>query len=310
MAKSKKKAKAKDVEVLDQEQEFVPDTQPIVLAQEQSVDSDQIRQRAIEIKDSIGKQYIELCSLLWTIQKKQLFMNWGYPSFKEWVLTELQFRQTKAMYLTSIWNKVGHDQELFKKVMSVGWSKAKEIVRVIDPSNEESVNHWVDKATHMSADAICKEIRQEKRKKIPDDPSEAIKPENEEAVTGTLLAEELKTISLTFGYEDYLSAMTAVDSVRKEDAGMSITQALSAICREYLGSNPASDDNSTEAHAKAAVQTFGRLCALYGWDFTLVDASTGELMMTTMKDDYNVKAEEVEVEVHTQNSEDPLEALL
>lgn len=254
-----KKKKEVEVEVKDVG-DFVPDTSPVMVldAEEETTqyDSVEIRKKTLEIKDNINKYYTELCENLWLIQKKQLFKGWGYKSFREYGSQELEFGGTKAIYLASIWNNlaVNQDKTVFDKVMELGWSKGKELARVV---TKENLEEWVQKARPLRVEALVKEIRTFIRKQIPNDSAQAL--ENEDSVRDTPVEEEKKTITLTFNYEDYLTISQAYEQIKQEEQNASLPQALAMCARDFLASN-----DMTALGKDSALQIIARLASVHG----------------------------------------------
>lgn len=251
------------------EAEFVPDTQPVVLDQpEAKLNLDEIRKRTVQIKESINQNYTELCRNLWLIQKKQLFQNWGYPTFREYASKELDFKETKALYLASIWNSlsVNQDEVVFKEVMALGWSKGKELARVV---TRENLSHWLEKAKHVSVDGLVKEVRTFLKKKVPDDPQEALNLEGE--VKGTPVEQELKTVTFSFNYEDYLTVSQVYDHVKSEDPHVTLPGSLAIACREYMA-------NCLQSGKEFALQMMGTYANRHGFEIVVIDKETQEIV--------------------------------
>lgn len=266
MAKSKKTSN----ESSSVEQEFVPELQPVVvLPKEESIDGEKVRKRVLELRDDIGNNYTEICRHLFLIQQKGLYESWGYTSFRDYASKELQFKATKAMYLASIWKnlKENQDERVFEKVIPLGWSKAKELARVV---TKENVDTWVDRAKYLGVDALIKEVRHEISSKRKDGgtPSEIL--EAEANVIGTPIAEEKKTISVTFDYEDYLTLMQACERIQTEIPGASIASVIGHVCREFLGADPG------DSGWKFAEEQIRRLASVHEKKVVIIDAQSGD----------------------------------
>lgn len=85
----------------------------------------------------------EIARCLYDISHRRLFMliGPGYKSFKDYVEGELLFKERKAKYLAQVewwFGEVhGSHPEMYERVKKLGWSKAKELVKVMDPDNCE-----------------------------------------------------------------------------------------------------------------------------------------------------------------------------
>jgi hypothetical protein len=262
---------AKDAEApveapVEEPEDFIPDTQPVVVIdKDEAVDAEEVRKRVLELRDGIGTNYTELCRHLYNIQNKRLYESWGYQTFSEYASRELQFKKTKAMYLAQTWKNLHENQDpkVFEKVIPLGWSKAKELARVV---TKENVDAWVDKAKHLGMDALVKEVREEISKRIPDDPKEA--SEQEDEVLGTPVENETKHLNLQFKYDDYMAVMKASEKIQAEMPGTPIAEAVGLACADFLSSD------SSESGFSYALDNMKRLALSHGKEIIVVDTET------------------------------------
>jgi len=254
-AKGKKEKKSKATLVTDKEvgdekalavvdEDFKPDTQPMVASAEDgfNMPSDQARERVMTLKDEMKDNYVELCRLLHYIHRKTLYSNWGFGTFDDYVASELEFEKSKARHLIQLWECLYErqgDKEVFNKVIALGWTKATILMHVV---NAENAEEWVEKGTHMSCEQLRKEVKTYLAQKISDDPSEALEGADEVEGTNTELA--MKTMNLQLHHDDYLAICQAVESMQKIEPGISISNAISLICRDFMSSVPADDQNN------------------------------------------------------------------
>jgi hypothetical protein len=225
---------------LEKEQDFVPDTAPVVAAKEEEADTDldsgEIRERLLDIRNSMDKENTEMCKLLWTVKKKSLHESWNFQSFGDYVGKELQVKITKAKYMVQIWEHLWvrqDDKTVFEKVMTVGWTKAKELIHVV---TKENVDFWVEKARNFNVEGLIKEVKAHLKSLIPDDPNEALSKSGQ--VEGTPAEDAMKSITFQFSYDDYLAVSQAIDKIKSSEVGISNSQAVALACKEFLGSNP------------------------------------------------------------------------
>lgn len=127
--------------------------------------ADKIRNRAKELSRQLDEGYVEMAVILHHIyhqpvdgdrKNEAVFRLWGYKSFQQYVEEELNFKRRKADYLRSIGtllevNLAGIDPDLRKRLVSLGWGKLRELVRLFfnksDPSYVES---WINKCEKMN----------------------------------------------------------------------------------------------------------------------------------------------------------------
>lgn len=235
MAKKSKKVEAEVMET----QDFIPDTNPVVNADEDeslNIPSDVARERVKVLKDNIKDDYVELCKLLYVINRKQMYTSWGFGTFDEYVAKEMEFERSKARHLVQIWECLYEDQadkQVFNKVMQLGWTKASKLIHVI---NSENVDVWVEKGKYSSVENLSKDVKDYLNKKIPNDPKEALAMADE--VEGTNTAKAIKKIPLQLQHDDYLAVSQAVERVQSMSPGTSFSQAVSLMARDFVGSAP------------------------------------------------------------------------
>lgn len=232
----------KKVEVIDAE--FVPETQPVVSEDvEQNLDmsSDDVRKKVLELKDNIKDDYINLCRLLYHVQKKQMYTSWGFGTFDEYVSKEMEFEKSKARHLIQIWECLYERQsnkDVFSKVMELGWTKASKLVHVV---NSENVDNWVEKGKYQSVENLSKDIKTYLDEKVSSDPSKALERAGE--VEGTPLELITKSTTLQQSHDDYLATCQAIEVIQKMQPGVSVSQAISLIARDFVASNPTNDED-------------------------------------------------------------------
>lgn len=84
-----------------------------------------------------------IAAKLYDISYRRLFVliGPGYKSFKDYVESELLLKERRAKYLAQIewWFGYvhGNHPEMYERVKELGWTKAKELVKVMDPDNCE-----------------------------------------------------------------------------------------------------------------------------------------------------------------------------
>lgn len=110
-------------------------------------------QRVLDLQHRVEKTYFELAEELYDISSERLFkaIGPGYNSFEEYVTKELGLGYRKAKYLASIWWWFGEEQKAHPALTSlateIGWTKARELVEVVDVKNVEK---WRELATTSS----------------------------------------------------------------------------------------------------------------------------------------------------------------
>ena len=102
----------------------------------------------------------EIAKLLFAVYQRSLFTRWGFKNFQEYVEADLGFKYRKANYLVNIWSwytENVHREDVMDAVWNeIGWSKAKELVGVI---NDENADHWLARARELNAVQLAEECR-------------------------------------------------------------------------------------------------------------------------------------------------------
>jgi len=106
-------------------------------------DANKVHMELLEYRRQHEDLNFEIARCLYDISHRRLFMliGPGYKSFKDYVEGELLFKERKAKYLAQVewWFGEVHGEhpEMYERVKKLGWSKAKELVKVMDPENAE-----------------------------------------------------------------------------------------------------------------------------------------------------------------------------
>lgn len=130
-----------------------------------------IRKDAKGLASQLDEGYMELARLLYLIydtpvdgdeRKAGIFTKWGYGTYGEYCEEELNIHRKKAQRLRKIWYNLevrlkGHiDPSLKKRIISLGFSKVREMVTVLTARNAET---WVDRAEKLSYPKLCRAIQ-------------------------------------------------------------------------------------------------------------------------------------------------------
>jgi 5-methylcytosine-specific restriction endonuclease McrA len=106
----------------------------------------------------------QYCAVLWfaEIMKRRLFRNLGYSSMNQYAAEELGFSVTKTGDFKRLAKNLERLPKVAAKVMTgeLGYTKAREIVKVADPSTE---NEWLavaSKQTRRELEATVKHAKQ------------------------------------------------------------------------------------------------------------------------------------------------------
>jgi hypothetical protein len=138
-----------------------------------------VRKRARQLAQDLDTGYMELAQLLYEVydtpmdndpNKGPIFKSWGYDSFAQWADEDLNIQKRKAERLRAIWYTlevvlVGLDPDLKKRIVSLGASKVRELIGVLELENAEG---WVSIAEKSSYPVLRASISKAKAKRDAD----------------------------------------------------------------------------------------------------------------------------------------------
>ena len=224
----------------------------------------EIRNRVTELKTIIDESYFEMAGVLYNVYNKKLYIDWGHKDFEDYCNSELDFSLRKAQYLISIWYYFGvqvADETVLAKVAGLGWSKVKELVNVVTPSN---VDDWVEKAARLSAVEL-KDLTREVLSGSVESGEEPSEP-----------SEKLHTIQFKLYDEQYKSVIDALKNAGELGKSSKPSHQLSLMALAYLSQvAPASGATRSET---ISVQ-LKSLADTMDLDLVVIDRKTNEILL-------------------------------
>lgn len=129
-----------------------------------------VRNRAKELAGSLDTGYMEMAELLYTVydrfldgdvSEKPLYSVWGYQTFAEYAEKELGLQKRKAERLRAIWYRISVElkalpEELRTRIVALGWSKVRELIRVLTLKNAKK---WVEQAEQLNHQQLSNSIQ-------------------------------------------------------------------------------------------------------------------------------------------------------
>lgn len=131
-----------------------------------------LRKRARYLVKAINQGYMELAEIIHTVWATPIngekhnacvCVAWGYESYVQWGEEELGLHRRKIERLKAIWHHLNEtlqgklDEHIRKRIIALGWTKVRELIRVMDERNAEQ---WVEMAEQLNYDELCVAIRQ------------------------------------------------------------------------------------------------------------------------------------------------------
>lgn len=128
-----------------------------------------LRRQIAELNKSFDKGYMQMAKLLYTAwdtpidgdrNKAPIFTLWGYDTFADYVTNELGMDRRKGERLRLLYYKLfvelaGLDEALLRRIENLGYTKCREITRVITATNIEK---WVETAETSSCAELTMSI--------------------------------------------------------------------------------------------------------------------------------------------------------
>ena len=209
----------------------------------------ELREEALEARNMVEIGYMKLARCLYDIYYRDAFRTWDYSTFEDYVDSELQINYRKAMYLIEIYNKATMLNMDLARLENIGWTKARELVRIVDQSNTDE---WLSIAEESTAKELSFKVKIEKDK-LDDRASVS------DAVPSTT------TITLRLGMAENAIIQEAVEQSASLINTDDLALALANICQEWVelkGISPA--HTSLEDHMDLLEEIYGQRLMIVG----------------------------------------------
>lgn len=177
--------------------------------------SDVVREAILKARDQIDDGYIDLARLLSEAYHQELATaKWGFNSFEEYCLDELEIEYRKTRYFIEIWDKVKSLNLPIERVKKMGWTKMKDLAAVITKENYEE---WFDKAEKMTTREVTESVKTARS-------------------SGEIAPEVAKTtvITVKMGESEAQVIMAAIAEAKKMAQNDNLSLALEMICTDWL----------------------------------------------------------------------------
>jgi hypothetical protein len=214
-----------------------PDAISDLIFEVENVTAQEALELVAKLTDETEVTFFKLGGVLSVIQQNEWFKP-AHPTFKDFVETVHGMSHSKAAYLVSIYNHLAEAKIPWSKVKHIGWSKLKEIVKVV---TADTLDKWVAIAEQQSTKALIEivkaELNKDKPKELPDESAKT-------------------TVTKSFKlHADQVSTIDVALEKAKTDTGTTADgAALEFICTEF----------SSGMTLKQRLKTLGieKLCAM------------------------------------------------
>lgn len=253
-----------------------------------------IRKRARSLVKSINQGYMELAEILHTVWATPInneehnacvTVAWGYDGYVPWAEEELGLHKRKAERLKAIWHHLHVtlggklDRRIRKRIIALGWTKVRELIRVIDADNAEQ---WVEVAENLNYNELCEIIRRALEDQEKDDQSRAVgtvDDDDDEDFKGRDLPDDLdrfKELSFMLSPEQKANVELALERAHQlaSSPGSKRTpkrgHLIDLICTDFLSTNDFRKADDPHRHL-VFLAKFERLM---GKRLVVIDATT------------------------------------
>jgi len=222
-----------------------------------------IRRMILDGRKRIDEQFREVAKLMFVVYQRSLFTRWGFKNFEEYVNADLGFSYRKANYLVKIWdwytNNVSRDDVLDAIWNEIGWTKAKEMVGII---NDENADEWLRKAREMNAIQLAESCRAYLK---------ALQGGDEGGRSSTKDENPDKSLSFKLTPSQYENVMEAIKLSEKASQSDKRGHNMDLICTNFIATN-------AESITRDAADFLGTIEKLYGYQILAVRTSDGTLV--------------------------------
>lgn len=191
--------------------------------------SEEVRKRIRDIRSNIEGSYIELAQLLYEAYENDFFKRWGYDSFRDYCIEEMDIKYRRARYFITIAHAVKECGLDWNEVHSIGIAKMRVIAPLLTTGNHK---HWMDQAKECTQDQL-KAITKNTKK-------------GDDAVVEDL--PKLFSVQLRMDEDQHSIIMDTINHAKNVLNTDSMVVALEHIAYEYMqkgGNSPRKTDLAT-----------------------------------------------------------------
>lgn len=242
-----------DIKVADITAEVVP-------VNDGKARGDVLRQGIQKLIEAGGKLEIMAAELLYEVQEKEYWKGYSYKtrggeekkfeSFDDYIDHEVQFGQRKAYYLIQIYKKFVKELAIPMEILrNVQWSKAKEVVGIINKSNWSDLIKLLPKVSVKELQGIVAEISgktslkaKEDTPALPESPPKDVSIEITDPEKGAEEPEDMVTLEIKMLKAQSENLNEAMKVAAFEAGSENPGHLLDMIASDFLASRVTSAD--------------------------------------------------------------------
>ncbi len=185
----------------------------------------EVRAEIQRLKGEVDARYRRLGVLLKEVREKELYLEYGFASFEEWVRVELGFQERKARYLVSLvegFERAGVTEE---EAATIEQSKAAAIAPVLTTENKEE---WLEKARTLDTRTLKREVAKAQGRPVSDEPLRpwgvALFPDQRETVetamrlAGLAAGTDTRGVMLVTICQEFIAEYSHLDGAEPQEA--------------------------------------------------------------------------------------------
>jgi len=218
-----------------------------------------LRDKLLDLRADIDSNTWEMAAVLSHVSENHYYIAWGYKTFRAYITQELDFALRKAQYLVSIAQWFGRNvtrEDVIEKVKRLGWSKAKELVEVINDDNADRVLSEIEGMNTVQIVLYAREFLAKLKA-----------PEGEEGESEKVAGEVFRR-TFTLTGEQKGNVDEALVSAANESNSDNNGHNLDLICTSFLAGGAGSGQKMTDFLDKAE-RLFGVKIVAFNEDLNL-----------------------------------------
>jgi len=197
-----------------------------------------VRAEIHEVNRQVEAEYLTLAQLLNEAYHREYFIEWGFEDWRSYTEDELGVQYRKAMYFVDVWDVVKKLNLPTAQVEKLGWTKMKDLTRVM---TEKNAKDWLEKAKKMTTREITEEVRDTRKRE-----------------TGKATGPETIKLSLIMGEDEGNIILDAIAESKKLCDSENEVVALGLVCQDWLEMKGAEPKRATlEAHCRLLKKVYG-----------------------------------------------------
>lgn len=161
---TKKVKKQKEVKKQEETKEMaLPNIIEPEIISETDVEILDLRSKVLKLAEEIKERYYELSIILSDVYHSKLFEQWGFKTIKEYFENEVGMSYRSGMYYVEMGDAIKKFSIGKEAIKGLGWSKFKELAKLVNNTTPEEFQQIVDKAKELPVKEVENIVKQKKQ---------------------------------------------------------------------------------------------------------------------------------------------------